>query len=104
MAHAPRSSYTADRLKADLEELVRQGPGNAPELLRAVREVLRGWLVHRDGSLRRRATDVMWLFEDWFSPARGNGARDGGQRACEDLVAAIVRFHKDISDYSDLDG
>ena len=96
-----RTCDAADRLKADLEALVRCGPGAAPDLLRTVRELLRGLLVHRHSGLRRRAVDVMWLFEDWFSPTRYNQTGDGGKRTRELLVSAIARLHSNMSDYCD---
>ena len=71
-------------------------PGENPQAVIRARVLLYGCRIHEDSDIRRRSTDVLWAFEDWFSARGWNRAHQRGDRARETIRSLIERLHVEI--------
>ena len=85
--------------REELFELIRCGPGEQRELLTRAQRLLHAWRNHDEARVRRRSTDVLWAFQDWFSVREWDRARDGGKRARDMLVSMILRLDAEVVAY-----
>jgi hypothetical protein len=86
-------------VRRELMNLMNCGPGEQPNLLIEARRLLNAWRDHEDSAIRRRATDVVWAFEDWFGPRRWHHMSDKGERARQVTVRLIQRLEEELDAY-----
>jgi hypothetical protein len=97
-AHADSIRFDTEALCAELSQIVERGPGENPEALRRVKDVIDALAeACPNADARIRVRDLFFQFEEWFHVARWRQYGPSAERLRTHLNSEIAAVRRELA-------